>query len=109
METTTHPHTEAFSAFVEALADSGCELGTILAHMHASQAAGVSAEDALPPEVVLHRLLEDTLRPAFEGFDEAGLEAATRALKLASDTVCAEIYLVPLPGQEGRRKRRRRR
>ena len=88
-------HATPFEAFVDALVDSGCEMATVLRHMEGFRARGRSAPDIPEPRDVLHGLLQEVLRPAFAAFDEADLLAATRALTLASDTVCDELMLVP--------------
>jgi hypothetical protein len=75
-------------------------------HMARSQAQGLSAPDAPPPEQVFRDLLTETLRPALERQPAADIEAAKRVVDVALTTIESEIFLVA-PSPPSRRPRRR--
>jgi hypothetical protein len=85
---------QPITRFVEELLLVTSPLQSIINGMFEFQAAGRSAPDAPPPEVVIAGLLDDVLGGLAEQHGRAAVEAATTILEAAGETICSEIYLV---------------
>jgi hypothetical protein len=91
---------QAVTRFVEQLLLVTSPLQSIVNHMFEFQAAGRSAPDAPPVEVVLADLLEGTLAGLVERHGRQAVEAAAAVLEDAGETICSEIFIVD-PELEG--------
>jgi hypothetical protein len=91
---------QAVTALVEQLLLVTSPLQSIINHMFEFEAAGRSAPDAPPPEVVLAGLLEGVLGGLVERHGRRQVEAAAAILQDAGETICSEFYLVDVDEDE---------
>jgi hypothetical protein len=92
-ESTQSPD-HAVTRFVEQLLLVTSPLQSIVNHMLEFQAAGRSAPDAPPVEVVLAELLEGTLAALIGRHGQPAVEAAAAVLEDAGETISSEIFIV---------------
>jgi hypothetical protein len=66
----------------------------IIDHMARFSAAGLSAPDAPPIDVVLNGLLSDVLRPVLANYGQSEVQTAVRLVKEITAQISEEIMLV---------------
>jgi hypothetical protein len=87
----SHPATDALAL---ALMNSFGQLSLILARMHAHQAEGRSAPDALDPPFALAELLKQVLRRLADEHEVGDIATAAQMLGSATQVIGDELFIV---------------
>src|SRR3954452_20395342 len=85
---------DAVDAFVQQLVETSFTLITIMDSMVRFHERGLSSADAPPIPDVLRDVVASALTPLSKRPGAAGLPAAARLVRDATDLMCSDIYIV---------------
>jgi hypothetical protein len=89
----------AVDGLIGNLLDCAGMLSRILNHMEQFSAAGLSAPDLPPSEVILHELVKGVVQPVAARRSQAELKLASAVVDEFTKAMCSEILLVPVDGE----------
>jgi hypothetical protein len=87
---------QVLDEFIGQLLGAGAVLSQIISQMARHAAAAGPTPDAVPIPDAAHELLASVLTDLKRRYSRRDLTVAARILKNATDSICEEVYFVPL-------------